>query len=243
MKTKDPLIRLENLKKVYGESDSQTVALSDIDFSINEGEFVAIMGASGSGKSTLLHILGFLDKQTSGVYYYNGKSNLAFSEDQLGPLRNKEFGFVFQAFHLLPKATVLENVLLPLSYSKEPESHWERLAREAISAVDLNHRINHQAVSLSGGEKQRVAIARALVNNPALIFADEPTGNLDSVSGKKVMEIIHKLNSLYKRTVILITHETSTAEHAERVIKIKDGRVMSDEKVKNRRATEDEYSK
>ncbi len=243
MKTKEPLIRLENLKKVYGEGDSQTTALLDVDFSINEGEFVAIMGASGSGKSTLLHILGFLDKQTSGIYYYGGKNNLHFSEPQLAALRNKELGFVFQAFHLLPKATVLENVLLPLAYSDEPESQWERLAREAISAVDLNHRVDHLAVSLSGGEKQRVAIARALVNNPSVIFADEPTGNLDSVSGKKVMEIIHKLNSLYKRTVILITHETSTAEHAERIIKIKDGRVVSDEAVKNRRAAEDDYSK
>lgn len=226
-----PLIEVKYLEKVYENEGTETPALRGVSFSVEKGEFAAIMGASGSGKSTLLHILGFLDKPTSGEYIFGGKKMNDFSEEEIAELRNKNFGFVFQSFYLLPKMTVLENVMLPLIYSEVAESEWETLAQKAVDAVGLAHRAHHDSAKLSGGEKQRVAIARALVNDPQLIFADEPTGNLDSKSGQVVMEIIQRLSEKEGKTVILITHETYTAARAERIIRIKDGEVESDEKI------------
>ena len=188
------IIEVKNLKKSYHDGEIDTVALSNVTFNVRKGEFLAIMGPSGSGKSTLLHLLGLLDEPTSGHYTFNGKNVSSYSRDQLANLRNREVGFVFQMFNLLPRTSVLDNIKLPLYYSNIPEDEWDAKAREAIESVGLGHRMLHEPSELSGGEKQRVAIARALVTNPEIIFADEPTGNLDSKSGNKVMSIIQNLN-------------------------------------------------
>ncbi|MFC1612346.1 ABC transporter ATP-binding protein [Patescibacteria group bacterium] len=227
------LIETKNLTKIYyGEEESaNTIALDSVDLKIEKGEFVAIMGPSGSGKSTLLHLLGFLDKQTRGTYHFDGKKMDDYTEDQMARLRNQKMGFVFQAFNLLPRTSVLENVKLPLIYSDIKEKEWDGIAMGAIDAVGLSHRSHHEPSQLSGGEKQRSAIARALVNTPQVIFADEPTGNLDSKSGLKIMHFLQDLNEKDKHTIILITHETYTAEHARRIIRLKDGKVESDKKV------------
>lgn len=224
------LIEVSNLEKIYETEGVRTSALSGVSFNIQKGEFVAIMGHSGSGKSTLLHILGFLDRQTSGEYKLDGRSFFDYSEEEIACVRNEKLGFVFQSFNLLPKLTVLENVKLPLLYSKTEESLWDKLARKAIDDVGLSHRSNHEGVKLSGGEKQRAAIARALVNNPQIIFADEPTGNLDSKTGGAIMDIIKKLNKEQGRTIILITHEEYISKYAERIIKLKDGKIEHDSK-------------
>ncbi|MFA6463719.1 MAG: ABC transporter ATP-binding protein [Candidatus Paceibacterota bacterium] len=237
------IIEVKDLKKSYYDSEEPTHALCGVTFSIRKGEFVAIMGPSGSGKSTLLHLLGLLDIATSGEYIFDGKKISSYSGDELALLRNKKVGFVFQAFNLLARTSVLENVKLPLSYSDVPESEWDKKARAAVIAVGLGERMSHQPSELSGGEKQRVAIARALVNDPDVIFADEPTGNLDSKSGKNVMSIIQRLNEEEGKTIILITHETSTAEHAERIIRLVDGVISTDEKVKKRLSVNDEFLK
>jgi putative ABC transport system ATP-binding protein len=230
------LIELENIKKIYcaGEEQSATHALDGVSLEIKAGEFVAIMGPSGSGKSTLLHVLGFLDKQTSGNYYFQGKNNKNYSDEELAQVRNKEIGFIFQSFNLLPRTKVIDNVKLPLIYSGIKESEWNKLAEQAIESVGLLHRANHEPSQLSGGEQQRVAIARALVNQPHVIFADEPTGNLDSKSGESIMEILQELNENHEHTIILVTHETQTAKYAERIIRLKDGLIESDEKVVER---------
>ncbi|MGB7958096.1 MAG: ABC transporter ATP-binding protein [Minisyncoccia bacterium] len=238
-----PLLEAKSLRKVYGDEGSETVAVEDISLSVKAGEFVAIMGPSGSGKSTLLHILGFLDRYTSGTYFFDGKEMSAYSEDELAHVRNRKMGFVFQAFNLLPHASVLENVKLPLLYSDVPEAQWDKLAAKAVQEVGLEHRTDHQAYQLSGGEKQRVAIARALVLSPQVIFADEPTGNLDSKSGQAVMATIQRLNEEQGHTIILITHETHTAEHAERILTILDGRIDEERKVLARRRATDEFEK
>ncbi|MEK9175293.1 MAG: ABC transporter ATP-binding protein [Patescibacteria group bacterium] len=230
------LINTKNLGKTYFNEGVATNALHDVSFSIDEGKFVAIMGASGSGKSTLLHILGFLDRHTDGEYRFDGKTIDEHSEENIAHVRNKEMGFVFQTFNLLARTTVLENVKLPLLYSRVPESLWNERALSVIKSVGLSHRLDHESSQLSGGEKQRVAIARALINRPRIIFADEPTGNLDSKSGEMVMDTLQKLNQ-DGHTILLITHETYTAEHAERIIKIHDGEIISDDLVKNRRTT------
>lgn len=238
------LIKAVDLRKEYCESnDCSTIALDGASFEIQSGEFVAIMGPSGSGKSTLLHILGFLDRQSSGQYFFDGKSIDDFDDDQLAFVRNKKMGFIFQAFNLLAKTTVLENVKLPLVYSGIKEELWNQMAQKAIKEVGLEHRINHQTSQLSGGERQRVAIARALVNEPQVIFADEPTGNLDSKSGRVVMEILQKLNEQNGHTIILITHETTTAQNARRIINIRDGKVESDQKVGQQIRADKDYSK
>lgn len=237
-----PLIKAENIEKTYRDDGSSTPALQGVSFTVNEGEFVAIMGPSGCGKSTLLHILGFLDRQTGGVYEFEGRSIDSYTDEELAHVRNKKMGFVFQTFNLLPKLTVLENVKLPLLYSGIKQSLWDEKARNAVEAVGLGNRMDHESSKLSGGEKQRVAIARALVNDPQIIFADEPTGNLDSKSGQTIMSIIQKLNIENKRTIILITHETYTAEHAQRIIRLLDGKVESDKKVDSRR-TSDQFEK
>lgn len=227
------LIEAQNLEKIYSEEGVETPALRGVSFSIEAGEFVAVMGASGSGKSTLLHILGFLDRQTKGVYKLDGKTIDDYTEEEVAHIRNKKVGFVFQAFNLLPKLTVLENVKLPLLYAGTKESLWDELAKRAIEEVGLGHRMTHEPSELSGGEKQRAAIARALVNNPQLIFADEPTGNLDSKSGQAVMELLENLNEK-GHTILLITHESYTAAHARRIIRLHDGLIESDSLVDHR---------
>lgn len=240
--TSSPLIQTKNLQKIYGGDGIPTPALRGVSFSVEKGEFVAVMGPSGCGKSTLLHILGFLDRQTDGAYQFEGRPIESYSDEELAHVRNKKMGFVFQTFNLLPRMTVLENVKLPLLYSDIKESFWDEKAKKAIEAVGLGHRMNHESVKLSGGEKQRVAIARALVNEPQVIFADEPTGNLDSKSGQIIMSILQKLNIEEKHTIILVTHETYTAEHAQRIIKFLDGKIESDRPVEKRR-TSDEFNK
>jgi len=229
----------ENIEKNYPDG---TQALRGASFSIEKGEFIAIMGPSGSGKSTLLHVLGFLDRQSKGVYHFDGKTIDDYTQEELAHVRNKRMGFVFQAFNLLPRTTVEENVKLPLLYSDIKKSDHKELAAQAIAAVDLTERTSHLSSQLSGGEKQRVAIARALVNNPDIIFADEPTGNLDSKSGQRIMEIIQRLNN-NGRTIILITHETYIAEHAHRIIRMLDGRIESDTKVNNHHNANDSFFK
>ncbi|MBU6426739.1 ABC transporter ATP-binding protein [Patescibacteria group bacterium] len=237
------MIVAKDLRKSYKDGEAETVALDGVSFTVRKGEFMAIMGPSGSGKSTLLHVLGLLDEPTSGHYGFNGKDTSEYSRDELADLRNREVGFVFQAFNLLPRTSVLENVKLPLYYSGIDESEWENLAKKAVEDVGLGQRMYHEQAELSGGEKQRVAIARALVTDPEVIFADEPTGNLDSKSGKNVMSIIQHLNEEHGKTIVLITHETSTAEHSERIIRLLDGKIESDEKVAKRLTADDEFVK
>ncbi len=227
------LIKIQNLKKEYVSDDVATKVLHGISFNIDSGEFVSIMGPSGSGKSTLMHILGLLDRASSGVYEFEGQNVNELNDDQLAGFRNEKIGFVFQSFNLLPKTSVLDNVILPLTYSNNRKNMTER-AKKVLASVGLEHRLHFFTNQISGGEKQRVAIARALVNNPAVIFADEPTGNLDSKSGIQIMEILQKLNEM-GNTIILVTHETFTAEHAKRIIKIKDGLIISDEPVAQQR--------
>ena len=237
------LINTKNIWKVYDNEGTKTEALRGVSLEIKKGEFVAIMGPSGSGKSTLLQILGLLDNHSEGSYHFDGKDIGSYNQEEIAKIRNEKMGFVFQAFNLLPHETVLENVKLPLYYSNISESEWNKKAEEAVISVGLGSRMNYKAVQLSGGEKQRVAIARALVNSPEVIFADEPTGNLDSKSGQAVIEIIQKLNKEKGHTIILITHETYTAEYAERIIRLHDGEISSDEKVLSRRTTADVFIK
>lgn len=237
------VIEVENLTKSYREGETVTTALDGVTFSVEKGAFVAIMGPSGSGKSTLLHLLGLLDESTSGKYLFNGKNVCNLSRDESARIRNEEIGFVFQAFNLLSRTSVLENVKLPLVYSDVPEVEWDDRAKVAVEAVGLAHRMHHDQSELSGGERQRVAIARALVTDPKVIFADEPTGNLDSKSGKNVMSILQRLNEEEGKTIVLITHETATADHAERIIRLLDGKIDKVEKVKNRLSANDEYVK
>lgn len=225
-----PLIQAQKLCKSYYGDTLETNVLFDIDLTIHAGEFIAIMGPSGSGKSTLMHILGFLDLATTGSYLFKGKKVKDMDDDRLAQIRATRVSFVFQAFNLLPRTTVLDNVMLPLLYHPTVlVSDREKKARRAIEAVGLSDRADYYTNQLSGGQKQRVAIARALVTEPEVIFADEPTGNLDSVSG---MQVMAELQALHKQghTIILVTHEQATAEHAERIISIRDGRIEKDTK-------------
>lgn len=222
------MIELQEVSKIYTEGDESTRALTDITFTIKQGEFVSIMGPSGSGKSTLLHILSLFDRATSGIYKFQGKDVSGFNDTELAKIRNKDMGFVFQSFNLLGRSSVYENVELPLLYTTDiAVSKRSGAVKKAIHEVGLEDKTYIEAGKLSGGQKQRVAIARALVNNPNIIFADEPTGNLDSKSGAQIMEILEKLNYA-GRTIILVTHETYTAEFAHRLIKLKDGKIESD---------------
>lgn len=221
------MISVQNLVKTYADEGEQTTALNQISFEIKQGEFVSIMGPSGSGKSTLLHILSFMDRPTGGSYHFNGKSIDELSDQELAHVRNQEMGFIFQAFNLLGRASVYENIELPLIYSRSPQNQRRSLIEQALASVGLSEKMNVEAGKLSGGQKQRVAIARALVTNPNVIFADEPTGNLDSVSGLQVMEILERLHK-EGRTVVLVTHETYTAEFGDRLIRLKDGALEYD---------------
>lgn len=220
-------IQLCDIKKVYQMGETEVAALAGVSLDIKEGEFTAIMGPSGSGKSTLMNILGCLDRPTSGSYILDGHEVAAQSDDELAETRNKRIGFVFQNFNLLPRISALQNVALPLVYAGIDKNERLKRAAKALEAVGLGHRLDHQPNELSGGQRQRVAIARALVNEPTIIMADEPTGNLDSKSGVEVMGIFQALND-EGRTIILVTHEPDIAEHARRVIHVRDGLIVQD---------------
>tara|TARA_B100000989_G_scaffold296981_1_gene281487 strand:- start:341 stop:1021 length:681 start_codon:yes stop_codon:yes gene_type:complete len=221
------VIEVKDLEKTYHVGDIEVKALRGVNFTIKKGQFSAIMGPSGSGKSTLMHIIGCLDSPTKGRYHLNGENVAHLSDDQLAGIRNKEIGFVFQKFHLLPRNTALDNVMLPLRYAKIDKRRRTDLAIKVLSQVGLEDRMHHKPSELSGGQQQRVAIARALVNSPAILFADEPTGNLDSKTGKEVMTLLHELNNK-GQTIVLITHEKEIAEQTERTIFIRDGKIESD---------------
>ncbi len=223
------LIHVSHLTKIYKIGTTETTALSDVSFNIQKGEFVAIMGPSGSGKSTLMHMLGALDVPTSGTYVLDAQDVSKLSDDKLAEIRNKKIGFVFQAFNLLPRRTALKNVMLPMIYAGMHKRAREEQAKKYLELVGLGNRLNHTTNQLSGGQQQRVAIARALCLNPAILLADEPTGNLASVQGEEIMEIFKNLNES-GHTIIMITHEPDIAAHAKRIITIKDGKIVSDNK-------------
>ena len=223
------LIEVTNLKKIYQLGDIEVPAVRGIDMSIEKNEYLAIMGPSGSGKSTLMNIIGCLDVPTEGSYILDSKDVSKLNDDELAEIRNRKIGFVFQTFNLLPRADALHNVELPLIYSGLPRAKRKEMAEAALSKVGLGDRMHHKPNELSGGERQRVAIARALVNNPAIILADEPTGNLDSNTGEEIMEIFEQLHA-GGNTIILITHEEYIANHSNRVVRLLDGLIQSDEK-------------
>lgn len=225
-----PIIQTRQLRKVYGMGDIQVVALDGVDVRIDAGEFVSIMGQSGSGKSTLMNIFGCLDRPTEGAYWLNGDDVSRLDKVQLAAIRNQRLGFVFQSFNLLPRTSALENVMLPLVYQRTPRltaAERQTQAMAALEAVGLADRAHHEPMELSGGQRQRVAIARALVNDPVLIMADEPTGNLDSKTGDEIMTVLHELHGR-GRTIVMVTHETYIASQTQRTIQLHDGRIVSD---------------
>jgi putative ABC transport system ATP-binding protein len=236
------MIEVKDLKKDYIDEGEVTSALRGVSFTINKGDFVSIMGPSGSGKSTLVQIMSFLDRPTGGSYTFLDRKTDDLSDVELAHIRNKSIGFVFQSFNLLTRLSVYENVEIPLIYSDVPVADRKKLIEDAVRSVGLEEKLHVETAKLSGGQKQRIAIARALVNDPDIIFADEPTGNLDSVSGAQVMGILDGLNHA-GRTVILVTHETGTAEFADRIIRLRDGVIESDTPVKNPRHSTSEFIK
>ncbi len=229
----EPLIQVKDLVKTYYLGEMEVPALRGVSLSIEKGEFVAIMGASGSGKSTFMNILGFLDQQTRGQYLLEGISGERLSRDELAEIRNRKIGFIFQGFNLLSRTSTLENVELPLIYAQVPSSKRKEMVRKAVLAVGLEGREHHYPSQLSGGQQQRVAIARALVNEPSILLADEPTGNLDSKTSEEIMAIFQHLNGSLGITIIMITHEPDIATYAKRKIHFKDGAIVHDER--NRR--------
>jgi len=228
-----PLIKIQNLKKHYETGEIITPVLRGISLEIEEGEFVAIMGPSGSGKSTLMHILGFLDRASSGDYFFEGQNVEDLYDDDLADIRNLKAGFVFQSFNLLPRTTALENVCLPLVYAGVSQRKQHELGLKTLEQVDLSDRTHHKPNELSGGQQQRVAIARALINNPKIIFADEPTGNLDTKSSWEIMKLLQDLNKK-GHTIVMVTHEQDIAELAKRRIVLRDGMVTEDVKVEQK---------
>ena len=222
------LIDIKNLTKVYDIGTQQVNALRGMDLAIDDNEYMAIMGPSGSGKSTLMNIIGCLDTPTSGEYNFAGSIVSEMDDDRLAEIRNREIGFVFQTFNLLPRANALHNVELPLIYNGTPASKRKKMAKEALEKVGLGDRMSHRPNELSGGQRQRVAIARALVNNPSLILADEPTGNLDTRTGDEIMEILEDVHDA-GNTIVLVTHEEYIAEHTNRIIRLRDGKIERDE--------------
>lgn len=222
-----PIISVNNLSKIYTTGDIEVKALSGVSLQIDEGEFVAIMGSSGSGKSTLMHIIGALDKPTSGHYLLDGHNVEALTDDELAEIRNKKIGFVFQAFNLLARTSAIDNVKLPMDYAGLPDSDQEKQAKRVLEMVGLADRMDHSPNKLSGGQQQRVAIARALVMEPAIILADEPTGNIASAQAEEIMAIFQRLND-EGHTIVMITHEEDIAEHAKRIIHLFDGKIKKD---------------
>jgi putative ABC transport system ATP-binding protein len=222
-------IRTEGLTKTYLMGSEEVAALRGVDLTIKRGEYVAIMGPSGSGKSTLMNLIGCLDSPSSGKYWLAGRLVSELKDDDLAAIRNREIGFVFQTFNLLPRASALHNVELPLIYNGTPPKERLERARKALESVDLGQRMSHKPSELSGGQRQRVAIARALVNTPAIVLADEPTGNLDSKTGEEIMALFARLHE-QGNTIILVTHENDIAEHAHRIIRLRDGRIESDQR-------------
>lgn len=222
------IIDVQHLSKIYRTEAMETTALADVSFRINKGEFVAIMGPSGSGKSTLMHLLGCLDTASSGTYILDGENVESLTDDQLADIRNRKIGFIFQVFNLLPRTTLLQNVMLPMRYAGIPLEERKKKAEEYLRMVGLGHRINYLSNQISGGQQQRVAIARGLAMNPALLLADEPTGNIASVQSEEIMAIFQELNE-QDHTIVMITHEPDIAAHAKRIIFVKDGKILKDE--------------
>jgi putative ABC transport system ATP-binding protein len=225
----DVVIRVEDLAKTYRLESQEVRALDGVTFDILRGEFVAIMGPSGSGKSTLMNLVGCLDTPTSGTYWLNGKLVSAMGEDELAHVRNKEIGFVFQVFNLLPRATAFRNVELPMIYAGARKAEREERARRALEMVEMKARMHHKPAELSGGERQRVATARALVNDPSLLLADEPTGNLDSKTGREILKLFHKIHER-GHTIIIVSHDREVAEQTQRIIHLRDGRIEREER-------------
>jgi len=226
----DILIAAEDLTKIYRMDKQEVPALVDVSFAVARNEFVAIMGPSGSGKSTLMNLLGCLDTPSSGTYELNGKLVSAMTEDELARIRNQEIGFVFQVFNLLARASAFHNVELPLVYSGVRKAEREKRARRALEMVEMAHRMHHRPAELSGGERQRVAIARALVNDPSLLLADEPTGNLDSRTGREILSLFHRIHER-GNTIIMVTHDREVATQAQRIIHLRDGRIEKEERI------------
>lgn len=221
------MIQISGVSKIYTTGDVETIALDNVSFKIKRGEFLAIMGPSGSGKSTLMHILGALDRPTSGKYILDGENVENLDDDQLAGIRNKKIGFVFQSYNLLPRTSALKNVILPMMYGGVPKEKRLEIAKKYLDMVGLSDRLNNTPSQLSGGQQQRVAIARSLVMDPAIILADEPTGNIATAQAEEIMAIFQKLNN-EGRTIIMITHEADIAEHAKRIIHIRDGKIVED---------------